>query len=179
MEFYAMIFLSVLVNLPIGVVAYQKNSLRYPDGFIAAAVTGILVFLAHPILWALLLSFFASSSYLSSYKENTSEKSTAMLYADKGGQRDSLQVFANGGTAVIGSIMVLYKIGLAESKYFSPLFLFVAVSFASSAADTWATEIGTTSKSDPRWIFNLKKSVPKGTSGAVTILGTTATALGA
>ncbi|MCE7735227.1 MAG: DUF92 domain-containing protein [Candidatus Heimdallarchaeota archaeon] len=179
MEFYLLLFLSISLNLPVGFVAYKKNSLRFPDGVIAAAVTGILIFLAHPVLWGLLLSFFVSSSYLSNYKENSEEKSTAMSYAEKGGQRDILQVFANGGTAVIGSIIVLFKFGYAQNEYFAPLFLFIAISFASSAADTWATEIGTTSKSDPRWIFNLKKSVPKGTSGAVTVLGTSATALGA
>lgn len=179
MEFYLLLFLSISLNLPVGFVAYRKNSLRFPDGVIAAAATGILIFLAHPVLWGLLLSFFVSSSYLSNYKESSKEKSIAMSYAEKGGQRDTLQVFANGGTAVIGSIIVLYKLGVAQNEYFSPLFLFIAISFASSSADTWATEIGTTSKSDPRWIFNLKKSVPKGTSGAVTILGTSATVLGA
>ncbi|OLS21260.1 MAG: hypothetical protein HeimC2_34050 [Candidatus Heimdallarchaeota archaeon LC_2] len=179
MEFYLLFTLAILANLPIGFIALKKKSLRVPDGVITAAITGMFVFLAHPVLWGLLLSFFVSSSYLSKYKEATNEKSTAMLYAEKGGQRDSLQVIANGGPALIGSLLVIYKMGLFENDYFSPLFLFIAISFASSTADTWATEIGTTSKSDPRWIFNLNKSVPKGTSGAVSLLGTTATALGA
>lgn len=174
-----MLALAILTNLPIGIVAYKKKSLRFPDGVFVAAMIGIVVFLAHPVLWFLLMAFFVSSSYLSNYKETSKEKSSAMLYAEKGGQRDSLQVFANGGTALLGSIIVLFEIGIAKSEYFSPIFLFVAISFASSAADTWATEIGTTSTSDPRWIFNLKKRVPKGTSGAVSLIGTTATAFGA
>ncbi|MHA2029230.1 MAG: DUF92 domain-containing protein [Candidatus Kariarchaeaceae archaeon] len=179
MDFLFMLGLAILVNLPIGFVAFKKKSLRFPDGVIAAALTGIIIFLAHPILWGLLMSFFVSSSYLSNYKENTEEKSTAMAYAEKGGQRDSLQVLANGGTAIIGSLIVLIHFGIAKSHLFSPFFLFIAISFASSTADTWATEIGTTSKSDPRWIFNLKRKVLKGTSGAVTTLGTFASVLGA
>ncbi len=179
MDFYLLLSLAIIINLPIGIVAYKKKSLRFPDGVFAAAMTGIVVFLAHPALWLLLMSFFVSSSYLSRYKETTAEKSSAMIYAEKGGRRDSLQVFANGGTAVIGALLIFVEIGLNKDKFFSPLFLFIAVSFASSTADTWATEIGTTSKTDPRWIFNLKTKVPKGTSGAVTSLGTFATILGA
>ena len=85
MEFYLLFAYAILANLPIGIGAVKKRSLRVPDGLITAAITGILVFLAHPVLWGLMLSFFASSSYLSKYKETTNEKSKAMLYAEKGG----------------------------------------------------------------------------------------------
>ena len=49
---------------------------------------------------------------------------------------------------------------------------------AAATADTWATEIGFFSKKDPRHILNFK-TVEKGTSGGVTLLGFVGSALGA
>jgi uncharacterized protein (TIGR00297 family) len=53
-----------------------------------------------------------------------------------------------------------------------------AGSLAASAADTWATEIGTLSRADPRSILNWRR-VPAGTSGAVSVAGTLAMFAGA
>jgi uncharacterized membrane protein len=49
---------------------------------------------------------------------------------------------------------------------------------AAATADTWATEIGFFSKKDPRHILNFK-TVEKGTSGGVTLLGFVGSIFGA
>ena len=61
----------------------------------------------------------------------------------------------------------------------SPLIFAAFTSIATHNSDTWMTEIGINSSAIPRLITNLKKQVPKGTSGGVTILGTIAGLFGA
>jgi uncharacterized protein (TIGR00297 family) len=170
--------LGIFANLPIGVLAHKKRALTLPGGMITAAIVGFTIFFSHYLLWSLLLLFFASSTLLTKFKENSEYKIKAMTYAEKGGERDSIQVLANGGTALIGSLILLLTKGYFDGDVFSPLFLFIAVSVAASTADTWSTEVGTTSSSDPVWIFNLKKRVPRGTSGGVSIRGTLASIIG-
>ena len=54
----------------------------------------------------------------------------------------------------------------------SPLIYAAFTTIATHNSDTWMTEIGINTSSTPRLITNLKKEVPKGTSGGVTIRGT-------
>ncbi len=85
-------------------------------------------------------------------------------------RRDGWQVLANGGIAALASIGFLWT----EHTSFLVLFLIV---LAASNADTWASEIGPLSKKDPFLLTG--RRVPAGTSGAISILGTTATIVGA
>jgi uncharacterized protein (TIGR00297 family) len=85
---------------------------------------------------------------------------------EKGGERDAWQVFANGGVFV----------GAAAAYLLHPNPVWFAVgagSLAAASADTWATELGTLSKRNPVSITTWR-SVPPGTSGGVTLLGTLA-----
>lgn len=89
---------------------------------------------------------------------------------DKGGERDAIQVLANGavfGAAALGFI-------------FFPLhhwFAAGAGAIAASAADTWATEIGTLARGSPRSIRTLRLVQP-GTSGGVSLQGSIAMVVG-
>ena len=90
---------------------------------------------------------------------------------EKAGPRDAWQVVANGGlfaAAGIGSLIV-------PSPVWLPL---AAGAIAASAADTWATEIGTLSDHPPR-LLTSHEVVPTGTSGGVTWAGTFASLAGA
>lgn len=89
----------------------------------------------------------------------------------KGSQRDWQQVLANGGGAAAASF--LYAVNPL------PIWIVAFCTFlASSNSDTWASEVGTLSRKRPLSIRNFT-FVPKGTSGAVSLLGTGAGACGA
>jgi len=89
----------------------------------------------------------------------------------KGGARDATQVLANGGAFALAAVLQLIH----------PPALWLAVgagALASSAADTWGTEIGMLSKTSPRLATTWRK-VPTGTSGGVSAAGLVATVAGA
>ena len=80
------------------------------------------------------------------------------------------QVVANGAWAGIGALIVP-----ADPAIGWPL---LTGALAAAQVDTWGTEIGRYSPTLPRLITS-GRSVPAGTSGGVTLLGTAACALGA
>ncbi|MGG0716496.1 DUF92 domain-containing protein [Robertmurraya massiliosenegalensis] len=140
------------------------------SGSIAAAIVGILTVLGLHLEGLILLGlFFATSSYWSKYKKSQKDKVEERL--EKGSRRDWLQVVANGGAAAIASLLYY----LTDEPVYMVAF---CILIASSNSDTWASEIGTLSKKSPISIRNFQR-VPKGTSGAISILGTVAGIAGA
>ena len=164
------IWLGLLISLGIGVLAYSRRSLTF-SGILGAIITGTLIFGFGGWVWGLaLIAFFIYGTALSKFKERQKEQVAADKF-DKGSQRDIGQALANGGVGAI----------LAVAFFLSnnPLWLFAAFVgvMATVNADTWATEIGVLNKAAPRLITNFK-TVPPGTSGGVSALGTGAAALG-
>ncbi|WP_347880527.1 DUF92 domain-containing protein [Metabacillus flavus] len=140
------------------------------SGAAAACLIGLLIYLGYGFHGLFLLgAFFASSSLLSKYKRNKKKVLDEML--EKGDRRDSVQVMANGGISSIASFLFW----LTGADLWTAVF---CTSIAAANSDTWASEIGTLSKKAPRMLLSLKKTV-KGTSGAVSLLGTAAAAAGA
>lgn len=129
------------------------------DGTLAAAAVGGLV------LWgagfpgvALLTGFFLSGSILTSLNHR------------EGAARNARQVLANGGWAAAGAVAVRWKPDLGWAV--------LVGSLATAQADTWATEVGARSARPPKLITS-GRTVPAGTSGGVTWLGTGAGLFGA
>jgi uncharacterized protein (TIGR00297 family) len=159
-----------LTNLVLGftmgaVIAWlaQRAGALNRSGAVAAALTGGLIFGLGGLAWAtLLLTFFVSSSALSRAfgrrKVALSEKFS------KGHQRDVGQVLANGG---LGALLTL-------AHLFSPEQIWPWIAFAGAMAavnaDTWATELGVLNPTLPRLITTGKR-VERGSSGAVSLLG--------
>lgn len=111
---------------------------------------------------------FISSSALSKVKASRKvelEKSYA-----KTGNRDAGQVLANGGAGML--LCVLNAFWPHEGWVFA----FIGV-MAAVTADTWATELGSLSRKPPRSVLN-GRVLPPGTSGGVSLLGSTAAAGG-
>ena len=158
----------MLIALAIALASYRLRFLS-GSGSVALILLGTLVFgvggwtFAGPIL-----AFFVLSSALSKIGKRRKNKLLSMF--EKSGTRDAGQVFANGGVA---ALMLIFW-------YFSrDNFFYVAyiASLAAVTADTWATEIGVLAKGNPRSILTFK-SVPMGTSGGISFIGTLGTLLG-
>jgi len=151
--------------------AFVSYKLRYLtlDGAISASLVAVLLYgfgywkFAIPIL-----VFFITSNILSKAGKNLKQEFSLMF--EKSSKRDSRQVFANGGIAIIWvTIYHFYSIDLIY-------FLFVS-SIAAANADTWATELGVLSKSKPRLITTFER-VEKGRSGGITFIGSLAALIG-
>jgi uncharacterized protein (TIGR00297 family) len=119
---------------------------------------------------ALLIAFFVTSTALSRFRRQLKEARTAGIIA-KGGERDAVQVLANGGPFALAAVasLALPWPGWAA---------LAGGAIATATADTWATEIGTLADRPPRSILSMRQ-VPPGTSGGVTAAGTLAALVGA
>ncbi|HEX9987276.1 MAG TPA: DUF92 domain-containing protein [Chloroflexia bacterium] len=160
-----------------GVVGYlgARAGALSRSGGVAACVVGGTIFGFGGLEWAaLLVLFFVSSSVLSFYKASDLRKKRAAEAFEKGGRRDAAQVLANGGVAALLAFLSYF----AGSELRPLLFAAFAGTLAAATADTWATEIGVLSSSPPR-LLTTGRVVDAGTSGAVTWMGSMATAGGA
>jgi uncharacterized protein (TIGR00297 family) len=161
------IIIGFLLALAIGLISLKFRAVSF-SGFWGAIVLGTLVFglggMVHVIP---LLTFFISGSLLSKLRKKYP------LYLETlsdSKPRDIYQVAANGSLA--GMLIILnfvYPDFFWTGAYFAVL--------AEAAADTWATEIGLTSKQLPVSIIGFGK-VRKGESGGITFRGTLASVMG-
>jgi uncharacterized protein (TIGR00297 family) len=119
----------------------------------------------------LLIVFFASSSLLTKLFARR-KRGVAKAFA-KGGRRDWAQVLANGGPGLL--VLLLAAAGVLAAPLAWAAY---AAMLAAVNADTWATELGVLSRAQPRLITTGKRA-PKGTSGAVSLLGSAAALAGA
>ena len=141
--------------------AYKKHSLSR-SGLAAAIILGTSIYVFGG-LWAsaIMVAFFVSSSVLTKFKKTLKSRTDSLN--EKGGNRDSMQVLANGGIGLV--LTVLFYI------YKNPIFMIAyAASFAEATADTWASEIGVLSTKPPVSILN-GKPLERGMSGGVSLLG--------
>ena len=90
----------------------------------------------------------------------------------KGNTRGAVQVWANGLVPALAAA-VLQLAGLGSMAWCA-----LVTGLAGASADTWATSIGSRSGRTPRQLPWLR-SVPRGTSGGVTLIGTIGAAMGA
>ena len=162
----------MLLNLVIGVAlsslmglgGYYKRALSV-SGAVGAVIIGTAIFGFGGWVWGvLLITFFVSSSLLSSFKKR--QKADVAEKFDKGSRRDLGQAMANGGLGA--------GIAVASAVWPSPLWGFAFLGAMGTVnADTWATELGVLSRQMPRLITS-GAPVPAGTSGGVTWGGTAA-----
>jgi uncharacterized protein (TIGR00297 family) len=125
---------------------------------------------AGPDWCLLLLSFFATSVALSSWRRGAKRERTGDV-VEKPGARDGWQVLANGGVFAACAVASL----IWTSAFIAPAGV---GAIAAAAADTWATEIGTAIAQRPLSIRTWRV-VPPGTSGAVSLAGSIGLVLGA
>jgi uncharacterized protein (TIGR00297 family) len=117
-----------------------------------------------------LILYFASSTALSRLGRAEKERRTSTV-VEKGGERDAMQVLANGFVFLVAAVAMCFA---AEIRWAA----LGAGALAASAADTWATEIGTLYGAQPRSILTARRLAP-GTSGGISLAGTVASVAGA
>lgn len=162
----ARLLTALLLAALISAAAWRVRALT-TDGAIAATAIGTLIVTGGG-WWcgALLILFFATSTFLSKYRKSR----TTDIRQERGSQRDAVQVAANGAIPTIFAVLA----GLTGSNV---LLIGAATAIAAATADTWATEIGRLTQAPPRSIITGKR-VAVGTSGAISTPGTIATVLG-
>ncbi|KAF9612818.1 hypothetical protein IFM89_004228 [Coptis chinensis] len=179
MEEYLKLVIAVLISSVIAIRSYRRNSLD-----ISGAFAGFLVMSAHIAAGyrhgALLLVFFFTSSKLTKIGEDKKRSIDADF--KQGGQRNWIQVLANSGISmllvVVLGILTGWKDKCLDSKDSGVVtFLIAGIigHYACCNGDTWSSEIGMLSNSQPRLITTFKP-VRRGTNGAVTTTGLLAAA---
>ncbi|MGA7193090.1 MAG: DUF92 domain-containing protein [Anaerolineales bacterium] len=171
MSLTTQLLLGFFLAISVSYLATRVHSLGR-GGAIAAVLVGTIIFGLGGWQWSvLLLAFFISSSALSRLfkdrKRGLNEKFS------KGSERDAGQVLGNGGLA---TAFVLLNAIFPHQLW---TWIGFAAALASVNADTWATELGTLNPNPPRMIVDLRKRVEAGTSGGVSLWGTSAALLGA
>ena len=146
--------------------AWRAHTLT-PSGALAAWAVGVLVLRGTG--WqggAVLAAFFVSSNLVSRVRPGAVPPGLD----PKSDRRDLSQVSANGGPAALGA-----GFGLIDTTLGIWL---VTATLAAAAADTWATAIGIRSRVLPRLPWS-GRTVPAGSNGGMTLLGTAGGAAGA
>ena len=140
-----------------------------PGGALAATAVGASVVVGSGFRGgAVLIAFFISSTLLGRLP------GTRHLEQRRGRERDAVQVVANGGVAAAMSLAS----SVAREEVRSLFLAGFGGAVATASADTWATEIGSRSRTRPRSIVTLQPTAP-GASGGVTVQGLTASAVAA
>ncbi|MEI6775674.1 MAG: DUF92 domain-containing protein [Chloroflexales bacterium] len=167
----AIIGSGLVLSTAIGGLAYWRKSLSV-SGWLGAILVGTLTLGFGGWAWGFtLIIFFISSSLLSRYKEQIKEKRAAEKF-EKGGRRDFSQTMANGGLSALCAVAYAFA-----GRPTILLAAFIGL-MATVNADTWATELGVLSPHKPR-LITTGREVEPGTSGGITLFGSSAAALGA
>ena len=143
-------------------IVYQKEHLSI-SGFIGASLMATLVigYRGFNIL-LILMVFFISSSILSHMKNKNIQS--------KKSRRTINQVYANGGIALL-----IFLVSHFFNNDIMPVLILSSV--ASANADTWGTELGKLSLTQPIDIIS-RKEIKIGSSGGITIIGTIGSLMG-
>ncbi len=157
--------LGIVFSAIIAGIARARGSLDNSGALAALAIGSAIYFGGGPAWFMALLVFFSTSSLLG--KLGRARKADLERDYQKGHARDAMQALSNGGMAALCALFVL----LMPSPWTGGAFL---GALATANGDTWATELGVLSRSDPRSLIGFER-VPRGTSGAVSGLGLLAT----
>lgn len=167
------------LGLPIACVlashGYRKKSLSR-SGAAAAFFVGLLSMGSGIRFGLTMILFYLSSSKLTKFKAEVKRKYEEDF--KEGGQRDASQVLSCSAPAVAVGL-VHFFMGLDPSAPLggadlgSALRAFILGFYACCAGDTWASEIGILDTDPrPRLVLPPFPSVPKGTNGGISLLGT-------
>ncbi|KAF0720685.1 Aste57867_110 [Aphanomyces stellatus] len=170
----------LVVSLGAAYHGLKKRSLSR-GGALAALFVGTAAMTCGYRFGLLLFTFYFSSSKLTHYKED--RKAALDATSEVGGQRRAVQVLSV--SLIATGLAIAYSSWVGEDRPLNsaadPLATMLwgayLAHYACAAADTWASELGVLSTSSPILITRCK-TVPPGTNGGISVLGTLAAAAG-
>ncbi|KAK5121841.1 hypothetical protein LTR85_004716 [Meristemomyces frigidus] len=184
------------VTATAGLVSYALLRKKLTTGGIFAGILVAFIHMLHPwpaFFWLLIL-FFLFGTVVTRIGHNAKVHLTQSSTGPFGGEgaRTSAQVFANSGTACVLILLHTWLLSstpfISSSLPLSPgphlpvlerlLPIGIIAQYAAVASDTFSSELGILSKTQPFLITAPWKQVPKGTNGGVTIDGLMYGALG-
>lgn len=157
--------LALTLALVVSLIAMHAHALTTSGAVASTLVGGVIVAGSGWWVGIVMIAYFLSSTVLSHWRKPIEQSDQ-----QRGSRRDAVQVLANGGVPAVFASMAL---GSGSSVWT----LAAVCAIASATADTWATETGRITHAPPRSISTWKRAEP-GTSGAVSLPGTLATAVG-
>jgi len=167
----AQLILAIAIALLLSYAAYKKDVADI-SAMIAATLIGVIIITFTNLLWfAPLIAFFSVGGGFTKYKYEY--KKARGIAEKKGGVRSYTNVFSNSLPAL--SLAISYQ---AFPAYHDIILIAYLASLSTALGDTLASEIGQTSKSQPRMITTLKKTTA-GTDGGITLTGECASITGA
>lgn len=135
-------------------------------GLLAGFVVGYLTYLfGGRIFFFPLLAFHISAGLFTKFRYQYKRERGAA--EEKRGARGWRNVTANGGAPLVYALLA----NVSQMPISQQLTAAYFAALCSASADTLATEIGLLYRDDPSLITNLRKKVPPGTPGGVTIFG--------
>lgn len=167
----ALVLIGFLFTIPVAFASWNLKKVT-TEGALAGVGVGTALFVfagLGPLV--ILFSFFLSSVLIGRVKKEKRKSLRLSSLIEKGDRRDSIQVLANCGVAVVASVLFA---ATGQGMFFIAL----VVAFSAATADTWAGEIGVLHTQKPRHILS-RKFVEPGVSGGVTVLGFLFSLLGA
>ena len=144
-----------------------------PSGVAATIVVGTIITLSGNLAtWAVVVFLFASSLIINLFKHLFFKDSFIVekRVHEKKGARDASQILAN----TLPGTLCLFLFSITTNQAFLIAYL---ASLASATSDTWGSEIGILSSGNTIDLTTFKK-IPKGLSGGISLLGTSASFLG-
>ncbi|MHA1905504.1 MAG: DUF92 domain-containing protein [Candidatus Thorarchaeota archaeon] len=160
----------LIVMAIVGAVAYKAHFVDV-SGLISAFVVGFTVWYTGGVAaFSILLFFFLGAGLATKYKYKAKAKKN--LAQEGKGKRSWRNVLGSGIIPMFFSVGI-YIAGILTTDPFYPFAMFGGFigAVATTSADTLASEIGVFSSKKPRLITNLRRKVPRGTIGAVSLLG--------
>eukprot|EP00030_Apusomonadida_sp_AF-17_P002914 a342796_22.p1 GENE.a342796_22~~a342796_22.p1 ORF type:complete len:300 (-),score=100.49 a342796_22:148-1011(-) len=179
------LFSAVLVAGLVAGYGKRKRSLSN-SGAVAGFATGFATLALGGYRAALvLIAFFISSSALTKHKKELKRKLEADF--DVAAERTAIQVFANSLAASLACAAYYFSetageefmlTALARGSVSRGAIVFVLAHYAACCGDTWASELGVLSRSPPRLVIAPWRTVPPGTNGGMSTVGTAASVAG-
>ena len=164
------LLLSILLSSALAGLALWKKALTVGGLILAWALAVVITFCGGLAGFAVLAAVFVCTIAAGKVSGKARDAVESSLHA-KTGKRDAVQILCN---VFVGAVMLLLN-ALTRKTVFLWAY---GGAMAASLADSMASELGVLSRKQPRDILTLR-TVQKGISGGVTLLGLAASLLGA